>query len=66
MTTNSVPLSQVEPVAQDGLFLQAMQVAFSVFKTVFLPHIVAGMVLFLLATYVTYHFLVVPLLFPVW
>ncbi len=66
MTTNSVPLSQVEPAAQNGLFLQAMQVAFSIFKTVFLPHIVAGMVLFLLATYVTYHFLIAPLFVSVW
>lgn len=60
MNIDSIPLSKVETPAKAGLFLQAMQGLFAIFKNVFLPHLAVGFVAFVLMTYATYVYLIAP------
>lgn len=62
MKTNSVPLSAAP--ANSGLFVQGMRGFAEVLRNVFLPHLLAGIGLFLLAAYVSYQVCVVPLRLP--
>ena len=62
MKIDSVPLSSVnENAPKTGLFLQAMMGVVTVFKNVFLPHLSVGLGVFLLMTYATYLYLIVPM-----
>lgn len=61
MKTDSVPLSASQ---KNNLFTQGMLGFASVLQKVFLPHLLAGMGLFLLAAYVSYSLLLKPLHLP--
>lgn len=58
----SVPLSSADK--QPGLLAQGMRGFAAVLRKVFLPHLLAGMGLFLSAAYVSYQFCVAPLRLP--
>ncbi len=61
MKTDAVPLSATP---KQNLFTQGMLGFASVLQKVFLPHLVAGMGLFLLAAYTSYQLLLKPLHLP--
>lgn len=63
MKTDSVPLSAA-PSPKPGLFAQSLRGLAAVLRKVFLPHLLAGMGLFLLAAYVSYQACVLPLHLP--
>ena len=60
MNIDSIPLSTVEE-PNAGLFLQAMQSVFLIFRKVVLPHLAVGLAIFLIVTCVTYFCLLSPL-----
>jgi len=65
MDTDSVPLSHAEePKTAQNLFLLALAGLLAIFRNVFLPHIMAGLAVFLLITYVSYACLIEPLHVP--
>lgn len=66
MDIKSVPLSRAEEPSEQPLLAAALKGLFDVFKNVFLPHIAVGIFVFLLVTYVSYAFLIAPLLLPDW
>lgn len=62
MRTNTLPFSTDTP--KNDLFTQSMLSFVTVLKKVFLPHLLAGMGLFLLAAYASYLVLIKPLGLP--
>lgn len=62
--TTKPSVSSIPPGEPQNLFLQALRGLLSVLQKVFLPHLVAGMGLFMMAAYVTYALLLEPARLP--
>ena len=67
METNSVPLSRAEEdfsPREQGIFKQALRGFLRIFQSVVLPHACWALVLLLITSFTTYHFLVIFFPFP--